>query len=65
MGCGSPAFGNELRYRNPASGRLDGDFVPIDFAENAASLGAVAFRADSEAELREALERAKRETRTV
>jgi 3D-(3,5/4)-trihydroxycyclohexane-1,2-dione acylhydrolase (decyclizing) len=65
MGCGSPPFGNELRLRNPQTGRLDGDYLTVDFAKNAESLGAVAFRANSEAELREALERAKHETRTV
>jgi 3D-(3,5/4)-trihydroxycyclohexane-1,2-dione acylhydrolase (decyclizing) len=44
---------------------LDGPYIPIDFAANAASLGAVAMRATNEAELREALQRAKGETRTV
>jgi 3D-(3,5/4)-trihydroxycyclohexane-1,2-dione acylhydrolase (decyclizing) len=65
MATGSPPFGNELRFRNPESGLLDGPYIPIDFAANAASLGAVAMRATSEAELRDALERAKQETRTV
>jgi 3D-(3,5/4)-trihydroxycyclohexane-1,2-dione acylhydrolase (decyclizing) len=65
ISTGSPPYGNELRYRNPESGILDGPYIPIDFAANAASLGAVAMRATSESELREALERAKRETRTV
>ncbi len=65
MGCGSPPFGNELRLRNPQTGRLDGDYLTVDFAKNAESLGAVAFRANSEAELRAALERAKQETHTV
>jgi 3D-(3,5/4)-trihydroxycyclohexane-1,2-dione acylhydrolase (decyclizing) len=65
MGCGSPPFGNELRFRDAVSDRLDGDFVPIDFAQNAESLGAIAYRATSAAELRNALERAKQEPRTV
>ncbi|HEU5431442.1 MAG TPA: 3D-(3,5/4)-trihydroxycyclohexane-1,2-dione acylhydrolase (decyclizing), partial [Thermomicrobiales bacterium] len=65
MSCGSPAFGNELRYRNPATGRLDGDFVPIDFAASAASLGAAVYRANSADELRDALAKAKNETRTT
>jgi 3D-(3,5/4)-trihydroxycyclohexane-1,2-dione acylhydrolase (decyclizing) len=63
--CGSPAFGNELRYRDPATGRLDGEFVVLDFAKNAESLGAKAYRATTGAELREALQRAKRESRTT
>ncbi|MEZ4561548.1 MAG: 3D-(3,5/4)-trihydroxycyclohexane-1,2-dione acylhydrolase (decyclizing) [Thermomicrobiales bacterium] len=65
MSTGSPSYGNELRYRDPRTGILDGPYIPIDFAANAASLGAVAMRAESEAELREALERAKQETTTT
>jgi len=62
MSCGSPSFGNELRYRNPATNRLDGDLVPIDFAANGASLGAVAFTASTASELATALEKARAET---
>jgi 3D-(3,5/4)-trihydroxycyclohexane-1,2-dione acylhydrolase (decyclizing) len=65
IATGSPPYGNELRFRDPKTGELDGPYIPIDFAANAASLGAVAMRATSESELRDALERAKRETRTV
>jgi 3D-(3,5/4)-trihydroxycyclohexane-1,2-dione acylhydrolase (decyclizing) len=65
MSTGSPPYGNELRYRDPRTGILDGQYIPIDFAANAESLGAVGLRATSEAELRDALERAKQETRTV
>ena len=64
-GCGSPAFGNELRQRNPATGELDGSYMQIDFAKNAESLGALAMRADSEGALREALGRAKAADRTT
>jgi 3D-(3,5/4)-trihydroxycyclohexane-1,2-dione acylhydrolase (decyclizing) len=62
---GSPAFGNELRYRNPATNRLDGDTVPVDFARNAASLGAVTYTAETPQKLREALAAAKNETTTT
>ena len=55
---GSPQFGNELRFRDPRTNRLDGPFVPIDFAKNAESLGAVAFAAHDEASFRAALEEA-------
>jgi 3D-(3,5/4)-trihydroxycyclohexane-1,2-dione acylhydrolase (decyclizing) len=65
ISTGSPSYGNELRYRDPQTGILDGPYIPIDFAANAASLGAVAMRATNERELRDALERAKSETRTV
>jgi 3D-(3,5/4)-trihydroxycyclohexane-1,2-dione acylhydrolase (decyclizing) len=65
MSCGSPSFGNELRYRDPATNRLEGDLIPIDFAANGASLGAVAFSASTPDELRGALEQARKETRST
>jgi 3D-(3,5/4)-trihydroxycyclohexane-1,2-dione acylhydrolase (decyclizing) len=65
MGAGSPAFGNELRYRDERTGRLDGAYIPIDFAKNAESLGAKAYVASTESELRQALAVAARETRTT
>ena len=63
--CGSPAFGNELRFRSQATGRLDGEYADLDFAKNAESLGARAYRATTAAELREALARARQEPRTT
>ncbi len=36
---GSQRFGTRYRYRNPASGRLDGGTLPLDLAANAASFG--------------------------
>src|SRR6187397_2239683 len=42
---GSQRFGTSYRQRNPDTGRLDGDFVPVDLAANAASLGADVIRA--------------------
>lgn len=65
MGSGSPSFGNELRFRDGEDGVLSGDYVPIDFARNAESLGARAIRAEMVDELRDALEAAKAETRTT
>jgi 3D-(3,5/4)-trihydroxycyclohexane-1,2-dione acylhydrolase (decyclizing) len=62
---GSPAFGNELRYRDALTDRLDGPFVNVDFAANAASLGAAAYTARTTGELAEALTRARAETRTT
>ena len=62
---GSPSFSNEMRYRNPATGRLEGGYVPIDFVKNAESLGASAYFAATPAALREALEHASRSTQTV
>jgi 3D-(3,5/4)-trihydroxycyclohexane-1,2-dione acylhydrolase (decyclizing) len=64
-GAGSPAFGNDLRYRDPATGRLSGPTVPVDFVKNAESLGAVAWHAPDRAALEQALAAAKQEARTV
>jgi 3D-(3,5/4)-trihydroxycyclohexane-1,2-dione acylhydrolase (decyclizing) len=60
--CGGRSFGNEFRRRD-GGGRLDGELLRVDFAANARSLGAVAFRAANARELRTALEEARRETR--
>ncbi len=65
MSAGSPAFGNELRFRDSGTGRLDGPPVPIDFVKNAESLGAAAYYAMDEGQLRDALNRAKDEARTT
>ena len=37
---GSQRFGTRYRARNPQTGSLDGDLLPVDLAANAASLGA-------------------------
>jgi 3D-(3,5/4)-trihydroxycyclohexane-1,2-dione acylhydrolase (decyclizing) len=52
---GSGGFGTRYRYRNPATGQLDGAELPVDLAANAASLGAEVHRARTVAELRKAL----------
>ncbi|MCO5224540.1 MAG: 3D-(3,5/4)-trihydroxycyclohexane-1,2-dione acylhydrolase (decyclizing) [Thermomicrobiales bacterium] len=65
MASGSPSFGNELRFRDDATGVLSGGYVPVDFVKNAESLGARAIAADGPEEFRQALEEAKAETRTT
>ncbi len=65
MSSGSPSFGNELRYRDRSTNRLEGPYMQIDFAKNAESLGAVGMFADNAADLRSALERASKADRTV
>jgi len=62
---GSPAFGNELRYRDEVSGLLDGPYIPIDFVKNAESLGAKGYYADTKESLEDTLSLASRERRTV
>ncbi len=62
---GGQRFGTAYRYRNQATGRLDGDVLPVDFTANAASLGVRALRASSIDELRSALAQAKAEAGPV
>lgn len=62
---GSGGFGTEYRFRNEATGQLNGHVLPIDFVANAASLGAHAVRAVTRDDLRSALEEARRQERTT
>ncbi len=62
---GTGGFGTEYRYRNAASGLLDGDFLQVDFAANAASLGAHVYRAADAGALRRALAEARQADRTT
>ena len=55
---GSQRFGTRYRYRNVATGGLDGDTLPVDLAANAASLGANVLRANTIAEFETALREA-------
>jgi 3D-(3,5/4)-trihydroxycyclohexane-1,2-dione acylhydrolase (decyclizing) len=56
---GSQRFGTRYRYRNTASGRLDGDVLPVDLAANARSLGVHVVEATSRGELEKAVRMAK------
>lgn len=58
MECGSPSFGNELRHRNPETGRTDGPVVNVDFVLHARGMGAQAVRAETLDELEAALKNA-------
>jgi len=55
-------FGNEFRYRNPETNRLDGDYLTIDIAANAASFGARAWKVETARDLEQALSAARAET---
>ncbi len=57
---GSRGFGNEFRSRNKASQRLEGESLNIDFVQYARALGATAMLANNVAELKQALDEAKR-----
>ncbi len=58
---GSDGFGTKYRYRT-ASGHLDGEVLPIDYAANAESLGARVFRANSRDALADAVRQAQQIT---
>ncbi len=62
---GSGGFGTHYRQRNPATGELDGDLLPIDLAANAGSLGARVWRTYTLASFREALAAANADARTA
>ena len=62
---GSGGFGTDYRLRRPESGQLDGPRLEIDFAANAASLGAQVERATTREDLQGALEIARRNERTT
>jgi 3D-(3,5/4)-trihydroxycyclohexane-1,2-dione acylhydrolase (decyclizing) len=53
--CGGDNPFNDFRFREAASGTFTGEVLPIDFAANAASLGARVMTADTPAELEAAL----------
>lgn len=53
---GSSGFGTRFRRRDPHTGQLDGADLQVDFAANAASLGAEVFTPGSIAEFRQVLE---------
>ncbi len=64
MGRVGNSFGNEFRKRNVESGRLDGEYVAIDFAKNAESMGARSWNVTSPEQLQVALREAREETRS-
>jgi 3D-(3,5/4)-trihydroxycyclohexane-1,2-dione acylhydrolase (decyclizing) len=61
---GSQGFGTHFRYRTE-SGQLDGERLPIDYAANARSLGAVAIKANGLAEFKQALQEAREQERVT
>ena len=59
------SLGNEFRVRDQHTGKLDdGDFVSIDYAKNAESIGLRAWNVSDEDELKQALSEAREETRS-
>jgi len=62
---GSEGFGTYYRFRNEDTNQLDGGLLPIDYAANAASMGAYVIKAANVTELNTALKKAKTIDRTT
>lgn len=62
---GTDTFGTVFRARNPVTGMLDGDEIAVDFAKIAEGYGAKGYTIRTSQELRDALEDAKKQTKSV
>ena len=62
---GGEGFGTHFKYRNPETGQLNGDFLPVDLAKNAESLGAIVYKPKGINEYIKALSKAKKNERTT
>jgi 3D-(3,5/4)-trihydroxycyclohexane-1,2-dione acylhydrolase (decyclizing) len=60
--CGNEGMGTDYRYRRGE--KYDGDILPVDFAANAASLGAWTMRARTAEELKAAIVAGRKQDRT-
>jgi 3D-(3,5/4)-trihydroxycyclohexane-1,2-dione acylhydrolase (decyclizing) len=61
-GSGNEGMGTNYRFRRGE--KYDGELLPVDFAANAASLGACTLRARTHDEFRDALDAARKQERT-
>ncbi|HET9905988.1 MAG TPA: 3D-(3,5/4)-trihydroxycyclohexane-1,2-dione acylhydrolase (decyclizing) [Anaerolineales bacterium] len=62
---GSNGFGTRYRARDSQSGQLDGKHLPVDFAANARSLGANTISTSTMEEFKQALQDARKATKTT
>lgn len=62
MGRSGVSFGNEFRARDDGSNRLEGDYVPIDFAKIGEGMGAKTWSTTGPDDLKQALEEARAES---
>jgi len=63
MARAGQSFGNEFRARDGKTNRLEGEYLKIDFAKNAESMGARAWNANTPEAFRKVLLEARSETR--
>ena len=62
---GSAGFGTQYRFRDPKTGQLNGEAVPVDYAANARSLGAHVISARTISDLKDALAKASQQSKTT
>lgn len=62
---GTEGFGTRYKYRNPKTGQLNGGYLPVDLAANAASMGATVIKANDITAFKKALEDAKKISNTT
>ncbi len=62
---GSGGFGTHYKYRDPATGQLSGDYLPVNFAEIARGLGAYVIEAKDLPSFKEALQESCLQKRTT
>ncbi|PWJ58344.1 3D-(3,5/4)-trihydroxycyclohexane-1,2-dione acylhydrolase (decyclizing) [Dyadobacter jejuensis] len=62
---GGERFGTRYQFREGDTGQLSGDFLPVDLAQNAESLGAMVIRTTDKDSLDQALVQAKLNPRTT
>jgi 3D-(3,5/4)-trihydroxycyclohexane-1,2-dione acylhydrolase (decyclizing) len=55
MEHGMDSFGTEFRFRNEKTGKLDGGFVPVNFAMSAAAYGCKSYTVTTVEELKNAI----------
>lgn len=62
---GTQGFGTHYKFRDKKTGQLNGNYLPVDLATNAESLGATVLRTKSINEFRQALVEAKNNDKTT
>jgi 3D-(3,5/4)-trihydroxycyclohexane-1,2-dione acylhydrolase (decyclizing) len=62
---GGQRFGTKYRYRDEETGQISGECLPVDFAENAKSLGAFTIKCTDIASFKEALAEMKKQDKTT
>jgi len=62
---GGEGFGTEFKYRNEKNDQIEGDYLPVDLAKNAESLGAKVYRTSGIDEFNKALKKAKKNHQTT